>query len=175
MSENVSKNNNNMNNLSNVNVSILTDKDAKIYISTFIKLSITKGMHFGFSFYKTINKWYKSDEKQIILCLVYTLNNVDVSFCLLSTSDFHRVKDIIWNIPPVKHINGYIVDYIYTLPEYRRKGYASVILKNIKMNNYKITCFSNDQITHSLFKNCDYCYSGTLTMDEDLYNVYRYP
>ena len=61
-----------------------------------------------------------------IICYTICEQNIIKHIVLLSKIDFD---------PFGKHSNPYLINYIYTFPEYRRFGYASKMLSYIKSKN----------------------------------------
>ena len=69
--------------------------------------------------------------KKEVIC--YTICEQDIIKCiiLLSKCDFDPFK---------KYLNPYLIDYIYTLPEHRRLGYANKILEYVKTKKKRQQC-----------------------------------
>jgi hypothetical protein len=92
-----------------------------------------------------VSQWYDDPHK----CKYYKIkeNHKIVSFALLSKNDFDPLK---------QHTLPYTLNYIYTFPEYRHKGYALCILETIKYHD-EVTAFSE---CADLFKKAGYIQVG---------------
>ena len=99
-----------------------------------------------------------SFEKDII-CYTICEQNIIKHIVFLSKIDFD---------PFGKHSNPYLINYIYTFPEYRRFGYASKMLSYIKSKN-ETTAICNGDKSIDLFKK-----SGFKNFDE-IKQIYRFP
>ena len=94
-----------------------------------------------------------------IICYTICEQNIIKHIVLLSKIDFD---------PFGKHSNPYLINYIYTFPEYRRFGYASKMLSYIKSKN-ETTAICNGDKSIDLFKK-----SGFKNFDE-IKQIYRFP
>ncbi len=89
-------------------------------------------------------RWLK--EPNMVKCYVLYDNNIIKSIALLSKMNSDPLKE---------HSMPYILDYIYTLPEYRNKKYAHKLLLHIKKYN-NVTVFCLNEISGMLFLNAGY-------------------
>ncbi|XP_050516912.1 uncharacterized protein LOC126891694 [Diabrotica virgifera virgifera] len=105
-----------------------------------------------------INQWMTNTK---VTCYILYVSGVPASFALLSKRDFD---------PLGKHDVPRVLDYVYTLPNHRRRGYACKLIHHIKKNNEFTTFCSNDESERLFFK-CKCINHGLMN-----YNVmFRYP
>jgi hypothetical protein len=75
--------------------------------------------------------------------------------------------------PLKSHINPIYLNYIYTFPEYRRRGYAYFLASELKKTE-NITVFCTDDISQNLFKKADYIFKSKDPLYKSL-PIYRFP
>jgi GNAT superfamily N-acetyltransferase len=91
-----------------------------------------------------INEWINADETYFYAIL--NKYGYIISFVLLSTSDFDPL-DI--------HNDIKFIHYIHTFPNYRRKGYASKLIKKIQYdNNFYTFCETKESKLLFINNNC---------------------
>jgi len=108
-----------------------------------------------------VTEWL--DEKNVKLYILYENDDI-ISFSLLSKMG----KD-----PLKKHKEPYHLSYIYTFEKYRRKGFASKLLQDIK-KKLETTIFCTNDNNKELFEKTGY----NFTSFDTLYNsfpIYRFP
>ena len=100
--------------------------------------------------------------KREVICYSICEQGIIKSILLLSKCDFDPFK---------KYSNPYLIDYIYTFPEYRRFGYASKILSYVKSKK-ETSAMCNGDKSEELFKK-----SGFLNFGANSNNlqIYRFP
>jgi len=108
-----------------------------------------------------------SDDKQyikqwlndvIIKCYCYFYENKIVSFALLSKCDYDPLNE---------YSNPYILNYIYTFEQYRRKSFVSSILDKVKKSE-TVTAFCSNDISEKLLEKNGFSYIDGIC-------CYRYP
>lgn len=85
---------------------------------------------------------------------------------------FVLVHDIDFD-PYNKHDKPFVIDYIFTFPSHRRKGYAMQLLCYLK-KIFQVTAFCENLESDKLFKKANYSYCGLDTVFKKL-PVYRSP
>ncbi len=113
-----------------------------------IKLLINNGAK---KIIRSISKNIDDNEKTFIIrwlgecndvkCYILYENNIIKSFAILSKCDFDSFN---------KYNNPYILDYIFTYPEFRRNNFAYELLNHIKISN-EISAFCNSNESKKLF------------------------
>lgn len=61
------------------------------------------------------------------------------------------------------HKSPKLLNFIYTVPTYRRQGYASKLLDFAKTTNIRFTAFCLNKSFEKLFKKQDYLFWGCFT------------
>jgi GNAT superfamily N-acetyltransferase len=78
-------------------------------------------------------------------------NNIK-AFILLHLTDYD---------PLGYHTNPHVLDYIYTYPEYRKKGYAVGLIQYIVNEKLECTAFCDNNASVKLFEECGFdCVAG---------------
>jgi hypothetical protein len=98
---------------------------------------------------------------QGVSCLILYDGNMATSFILLSSMDFD---------PLGLHIAPKTLNFIYTMTEHRRKGYAYNLVKQA-MEKHQFTAFCSNSDSESLFKKCNCINYGEM----NYCTMYRYP
>ena len=93
--------------------------------------------------YLYFDEW--KNQKNIKSYLLFE-NDVLKSYALISRLERDPMKI---------HNNPFYFNYIHTIKEYRRKGYAYYLVSHIKSNT-EITVFCTDDIVQNLFKKAEY-------------------
>ena len=96
---------------------------------------------------KYINQWFMDKR---VKCYILEEDNKIKCFALLSKMDFDPMKE---------YNNPYTLNYIYTLPPYRRNNLAYNLLYNIK-GKEQLTAFTSDEISDKLFTKSKYISNG---------------
>ncbi|CAG9831341.1 unnamed protein product [Diabrotica balteata] len=105
-----------------------------------------------------IDQWIQNMK---VTCYILYVSGEPASFVLLSKCDFD---------PLGHHDAPRVLDYIYTLPKYRRKGYAYKLMEHVKKNN-QFTAFCSNDESERLFLKCKCINHGLMN-----YNVmFRHP
>lgn len=120
-----------------VYIRVFIDDEAK---NEFLKIIEGKSMITN----QTIN------ENEHIKLITATFENTITAYALLSKNDYD---------PYGKYTNPYTLDYIYSLKEHRRRGFASIILDSI-LNNEQITAYCDNKESEELFKQAGFKYYG---------------
>lgn len=82
--------------------------------------------------------------EQNIFCYIYFLDGAAVSFALMSTMAYD---------PCGKHDRPNTLNYIFTLQNYRRKGYAYKLIQHIK-SRHQFSAFCYETSAINLFDKC---------------------
>jgi GNAT superfamily N-acetyltransferase len=88
-------------------------------------------------------QWVK--EKQPLMVLKLNDKNDVVGFAVLHGVKFDPLR---------KHINPFVMDYIYTYENYRNMGYAKSLINAIK-EKYQFTAFCNSELSELVFRKCN--------------------
>jgi len=96
---------------------------------------------------KYINQWFMDKR---VKCYILEEDNKIKCFALLSKMDYDPMKE---------YNNPYTLNYIYTLPAYRRNNLAYNLLYNIK-GKEQLTAFTSDEISDKLFTKSKYISKG---------------
>lgn len=91
-----------------------------------------------------IDRWLVCDES--VKCYILYENDIAKSFIILSKMDYDPIGD---------HINPYMLDFIYTFPQYRREGYAYRLLAHIKTRE-ELSVYTDNDDSNNLFKKADF-------------------
>lgn len=105
-----------------------------------------------------IDQWYVDKQPS---CYILYENEKPVSFVLLSQMDFD---------PFNKHTKPKTLNYIYTLDEHRRKGYAAALVEHVKERD-QFSAFCSNEASENLFKKCKCKNYGEMCSNV----MFRYP
>lgn len=117
-------------------IKIIKINDCKIFIES-IGLS---GM--------VVAGWLEEQVK--VECYGLCLGTKIVTIVLLSKCEYDPYKT---------HDDPYTINYIYTYPKYRRKGFACEILRRLKTIK-ELTAFCDNDESEMLFKKAEYIFCG---------------
>ena len=118
------------------------------------KIKIDKGQQY-------VDQWKTELNKK---CYILGTKNKIYAFALLHKTDYDPFK---------KHIIPNVLDFIYTLPKYRRKGCALKLLLYLKNKN-EITAICNSEMSEKLFQKAKFK-SRPFHINGDIVAIYRYP
>ena len=105
-----------------------------------------------------VYQWLEEDD--FVKCYFIEENDTVKCFSLLRKCDYDNY---------FQHTNPYVLNYIYTFPEYRNNKYAYKLLLFIrKKTNEHITAFCDNEISESLFTKAKF-----KKMNDT--STYRYP
>ena len=143
----------------NTSINIYTNKDAKKIFNEYFE-KITKDNYF-----KNIKEILNWKDKEYVQIYVYFLNKTPVSFILLSYYNFYSILKTIdinfENIDKMFYLNANLIDYYFTLPDFRNNGYFSYLLNKISNNLHIFSNFTNIKSKHEklyYFNNIKYNY-----------------
>jgi hypothetical protein len=139
-------------------IKLFTNENAKKYITKVVKNRVNIEQQF----YHNASHWLK--EPNDVKCYALCEKEKIINIILLSKCDHD---------PEGKHTTPYILDFIYTFPEYRRNNFAYRMLIYIKPKEQITTFCSNDE-SEKLFKKAEYIYSGLDPLKNKL-PVFRFP
>ncbi|VEN61390.1 unnamed protein product [Callosobruchus maculatus] len=88
-----------------------------------------------------INQWYIDYR---VSCFILYTEGRPASFALMSTMRFD---------PLHQHEEPKTLNYIFTLPEHRRKGFAEHLVKHVK-EKHQFTAFCSNDSSEKLFTKC---------------------
>jgi len=98
-----------------------------------------------------IHQWLQETNKKTLLSCVDSNDNI-TAFKIFHLTDFDPLRE---------HTKPYVIDYIYTYPEYRRRGLAkSLIDKITKERKYECTAFCDNDNSIKLFEKCGFMNFG---------------
>jgi len=98
-----------------------------------------------------IHQWLQETNKKTLLSCVDSNDNIN-AFILFHLTDSDPLRE---------HTKPYVIDYIYTYPEYRRRGLAkSLIDKITKERKYECTAFCDNDNSIKLFEKCGFMNFG---------------
>ena len=120
-------------------VKLFTNHKAKRYIKKLFKNKLLHEEE-----YNIINRW--DDETRDVKCYSLCEKDKIKNIVLLSKCDYD---------PEKKHSNPFILDYIYTFPEYRRNNLAYGMLLYIKKKE-QVSAFCDSKESEKLFKKAEY-------------------
>jgi len=139
-------------------VKLFINENAKKFVRKLVKRS----ENIESDFLNNINRWL--NENNDVKCYaLYGNDNIKV-IILLSKCDYD---------PQKKHLNPFILDYIYTFLEYRRQKLAYRMLLHIKSKE-QITAFCSTDESEHLFRKADYKFSG-YDKRFNILPVFRFP
>ena len=93
---------------------------------------------------KFVNLWLLHDMD--VFCIILYYETVPVSFALLHKMDYDPIH---------VHTKPVLLDYIFTWPNYRNHGFASKLIRKIKVKN-QITGYCSTEQSELLFKRAGY-------------------
>lgn len=108
-----------------------------------------------------VKEWLETDDTK---CYYVGDDDNIFSFVLIHGIDYD---------PYGKYDNPYVIDYVFTFPNYRRKGYAMQLLSYLK-SLFQVTAFCENLESEKLFKKANYSHCGLDTVFKKL-AVYRCP
>ncbi|KAB0790555.1 hypothetical protein PPYR_15051 [Photinus pyralis] len=103
-------------------------------------------------------QWYID---QGVYCYIRYLNSKPAAFALISRMNFDPL-DI--------HKNPKMLNYVYTLPEYRRRGYATELVTHI-IGVTEFSAFCSNEESEKLFEKCNCTNHGIVNNAV----MFRYP
>lgn len=135
--------------------------EIKLYINQNAKNEVNKYRNkFGEEFKIKEKLW--DEHSNSVKCYILYENKIPKSIALLL-----KASNDIMNI----HSNPYLLCFIFTFEQYRRKKFAYKLLLHIKKNNNQITAFCNNTISVNLFIKADLIYTKKI---ENMI-IFRYP
>ena len=109
-----------------------------------------------------VNRWL--NEPRLVKCYVLYEYEIIKSVVLLSKCDYDPYKE---------YTKPFLLDYIYTFPEYRRNNVAYTMLLYIK-DKEQTTSFCSNTESENLFKKANYKFVKNDNISNSL-SIFRFP